>query len=144
MIAEFPHLINGFHGGFGCAGLFVLHDEHCGVVREKYVPQVLGEHFLRELYPDQVGDPKGAADPRDLLDLLQQSVGVLRRHILHNEHGGGRHVEGFLQQGFALGGIQVLRQIGEDIIIDAGKGSAQNAGDQQQRGDQNDQLGLSG
>ena len=46
--------------------------------------------------------------PPEYTHQLQQQVGVLRRHPLHNEHGGGRHLEGVLQQGLPLGGVHEI------------------------------------
>ena len=140
LVAQVSDLLDGFHGGFRGAGLVVLDDHHGGVAGEEDVPQVLGDHLGGELNTHHAGDPDHIADAGDLLHLLLKLVGVFGRHTLHDEHGGGGHPEGVLQKGLAPGRIQVLGQIGQNVVVDPGEGRPQNAGDQHQHGDQNDQL----
>lgn len=52
-------------------------------------------------------------------------------------------MEGFFQEPFAPDGIQILRQIGQNIIIDPGTDIAKSRWDQQQDRNQRHQLWLS-
>ncbi|MPM69264.1 hypothetical protein SDC9_116208 [bioreactor metagenome] len=60
------------------------------------------------------------ADPGDFFNALSQFVGVARRHVFYNEHGGCRGVKGIFQQFFSLGGVHIRREIGQNVVVDLG------------------------
>ena len=115
-----PDLLDGLHGLVRGAGVAVLNDHHGSVSGEEHIPEVGGDHVRGDLDAHKVADPDGIGNTVNGLDVVEQAVGVARGHILHHQHTGGRHFKGLLQQLFALRGFQVLRQVGQNVVVDAG------------------------
>ena len=124
--------------------MVVLNQHHGGLAGEEHLPEVRRNHLHGNLDAHQIAEPHGAGHAGDVLDVLNQLVGIARGHPLHDKHAGSRHLEGLLQKLLPLGGGQILGQIGQDVVVDAGGGVADERGNQHQHGNQGHQLGLSG
>ena len=100
------------------------------------IPQGSGDEIRGNLDANGVAEPDGAGDAGNLLDLVDEVVGIGGGHALHDEHTGGRHVERFLQKTLTLNRIQIFRQIRQNIIVYPGADIAQRRGNQQQDSNQ--------
>ena len=69
------------------------------------------------------------------LNCLFQLLGILCRHILHNDHGESSHSELIYHDILPLYCLQALRQITEQIIIDPCRYQADHRRDQEQHTD---------
>ena len=123
------------HGHGMGAWVFELDQQQCGTVfAVKEFLDVGRQHFLWRSYVQDVARPQHAFYTRNSLQLTLEGKCVRGGHILHGDHGGGGHVEIVLQISFAHHGIQLRRQIGEDIVIDIGACGTEHGWDQQQHG----------
>ena len=81
---------------------------------------------------------------RHLLNALQELIRIGGRHALDDYHGGCRRLEGVLEQLFALYRADVLREIGEHVVVRAGADVAEQGRNQQQDCDKEYETGFFG
>lgn len=117
------------------ARVFKLYDQHGrAAVVVKELLQIVGQHFLRRRHIDDVARPHHALHALDFGQRRLQLQRVRRRHVLHRDHRNGGHVEIVLEIRLADHGIQILRQVGEDVVVDVRACRAECRGNQKQHG----------
>ena len=110
-------------------------DEHGGIIfAEHELLYVRREHLGGDAGVDHIAQPEGLGDTGHGVDVLLHGDELVRGQALDRDHTGGGQMEVVLQCPFADHGVKLLRQIGEDVVVDAGGNGAYRGRDQQQDG----------
>ena len=134
-------LADGVHGLVAGAGSVKADDEHGGIVlAEHELLHVGGQHLGGDAGIDHIAEPESLHDTGHGLDVLLHGNEFVGRQAFHRDHAGGRQMEVILEGYLADHGVQILRQVGEDVIVDAGGNCADRGRNQQQERYCQDQL----
>ena len=134
-------LADGVHRLVAGAGCVEADDEHGGIVLAKHeLLHVGGQHLGGDAGIDHIAEPEGLHDTGHGLDVLLHGNEFVGRQAFHRDHAGGRQMEVILEGYLADHGVQILRQVGEDVIVDAGGNCADRGRNQQQERYCQDQL----
>ena len=126
-------LPNGVHRLIAGAGAVEPDDEHGGIIfAEHELLDVRREHFLRHAGVQHIAQPERLGDAGNGLDVLFHGDELVGGEALDRDHTGRSQMEVVLKDLLADHGVQLLRQIGEDVIVDAGGNGADGGRDQQQ------------
>ena len=131
------------HAFLGGQGFVQLDDHHGRAVLVEIVPDGSRQEIRRDLDADEVGDPDRIAYVVNFFDVPEQSVGVGGRHVFDDDHRGGRRLERILQQLFPCHGGDILRKIGENVIVDLRPDVAEDRRNQEEQSDGKDEAGPS-
>ena len=121
-----------------------LNNHEGRIARIEAVAELGRKHVGRDLDTQRIGYPEGIADMRHLLNVLQELIRIGGRHALDDYHGGCRRLEGVLEQLFALYRADVLREVGEYVVVRAGADVAEQGRNQQQDCDKEYETGFFG
>ena len=125
--------ILGRHGHRMGAGVIKLYHQQGGpAVAVEKAADIRRQHLFGGGHIQQVVRPQHGAHPFHLRQRLLEGQRIGLGHVLHRDHGGGRHVEILVQHPLPYHGVQLRRQIGEDVVVDIGAHGAEDRGDQQQ------------
>ena len=128
-------LLDGFHGLIAGAGGVKADDQHGGIVFAEHELLYIGrQHGGGDVGVDHIAEPEGLGDAGHGVDLLFHGDEFIGWQALYRDHTGGGQMEIVLKGYLADHGVQILRQVGEDVIIDAGGNGADRGRDQQQHG----------
>ena len=134
-------LFDGVHRLVAGTGSVEADDEHGGIVlAEHELLHVGGQHLGGDAGIDHIAEPEGLHDTGHGLDVLLHGNEFVGRQAFHRDHAGGRQMEVILEGYLADHGVQILRQVGEDVIVDAGGNCADRGRNQQQERYCQDQL----
>lgn len=123
----------GIHCLLTDAGAAQLNDEDGGIVLAEHEFLDVGrEHLHRDSRVEHITEPESVQYIGYLVDFSLHSQQLIGGHPLHRYHAGRRQMEIVLQQELPHPGIQLLRQIGKDIVVDGGHDSAYCRRDEQQ------------
>ena len=128
-------LIDGIHRLVAGAGRIKPDDEHGGIVFAEHELLHIGrQHGGGDAGVDHIAEPEGLGNAGHGFYLLFHSDEFVGWQALYRDHTGGGQMEIVLKGYLADHGVQILRQVGEDVIIDAGGNGADRGRDQQQHG----------
>ena len=128
-------LLDGFHRLVAGAGGVKTDDQHGGIVFAEHELLHIGrQHGGGDVGVDHIAEPEGLGDAGHVFDLLFHGDEFIGWQALYRDHTGGGQMEIVLKGYLADHGVQILRQVGEDVIIDAGGNGADRGRDQQQHG----------
>ena len=128
-------LSDGFHGLVAGAGGVKADDQHGGIVFAEHELLHIGrQHGGGDAGVDHIAEPEGLGNAGHGFYLLFHSDEFVGWQALYRDHTGGGQMEIVLKGYLADHGVQILRQVGEDVIIDAGGNGADRGRDQQQHG----------
>ena len=135
---------HGLHRLFADARAAKLDDEDGGVVlAEHKLLDIRRQHLRRHRRIQHVAEPEGVQHVRHLVDLGLHGQQLVGGHPLHSYHVGGRQMVIRFQQQLAHAGVQLLRQVRKDVIVDGrGDGSHCRRDEQQDRRDEDEPAHL--
>ena len=126
-------LLDGVHRLVAGAGRIKPDDEHGGIVfAEHELLDIRGQHLGGDAGVDDIAEPEGLCDTGHRINVLLHGDQFIGRQAFHRDHAGGGQMEVVLKRYLADHGVELLRQIGQDIIVDAGSNRADCGRDQQQ------------
>ena len=127
-------LSDGSHGLVAGAGCVEADDQHGGIVlTEHELLHIGGQHLGGDAGVDHIAEPEGLGDAGHGFNLLLHGDELVCGQALYRNHTGGGQMEIVLKGYLADHGVQILRQVGEDVIVDAGGDRADRGRDQQQK-----------
>ena len=109
-----------------------LNNHEGRIARIEAVAELGRKHVGRNLDTQRIGYPEGIADMRHLLNALQELIRIGGRHALDHDHGGCGGLKRVLEQLFALYRADVLREVGEHVVVRAGADIAEQSRNQEQ------------
>ena len=134
-------LLDGFHGLVAGAGGVKADDQHGGIVFAEHELLHIGrQHGGGDVGVDHIAEPEGLGDAGHGFYLLFHGDEFIGWQALYRDHTGGGQMEIVLKGYLADHGVQILRQVGEDVIVDAGGNCADRGRNQQQERYCQDQL----
>ncbi len=126
--------------GFVTGGTaFEEHQHHGAVVGVEFVQQVVGQNLLGNRQACDAAVPQHICNAVYLRKLFPHFCYVLVVHALDHNHGVGALTEFVLQDFLPYHGVDVIRQISQNIIVDSGCRITQHGWNQQQQGNDQDQ-----
>ena len=126
-------LLDGVHRLVAGAGRIKPDDEHGGIVfAEHELLDIRRQHLGGDAGVDDIAEPEGLCDTGHRINVLLHGDQFIGRQAFHRDHTGGGQMEVVLKRYLADHGVELLRQIGQDIIVDAGSNRADCGRDQQQ------------
>ena len=143
LAAELADLGDGLDGLIRRGRGVKEHGDHGGVAVHEHVAQLVGQQLLGDAQIRDAVVPQGAVHVGNLLDSLAQVGDVLVLHALRHDEAESAFSEFVHQDVLPFHGLDILRQIGEHIVVDACGLHPQPGGDyQRQRQNQNRQPQL--
>ena len=127
------HLFNGFHGRLCRCGLIEQCDHHGGIPLKQSVRHRTRNHADRHVDPHKIIVPQHLFHMVHRLDPLLQCRNILLLHPVYYDHGECTHTE-FIDHDILPGhGLQRIRQITQNIIVDFCGNEPERRWDQKQK-----------
>ncbi len=139
--STFFDLRHGLHGLLAHAGTTQPDDEDGGIVfaKQEFL-HIGGQHLHRDGRVYHIAEPERLQYAWDGVDVLFHGQQLMGGQALHGDHAGGSELIVVFQNELAHPGVQLRRQVGEDVVVDAGGNGSHRRGDQEQNCEDQDHF----